>query len=196
MKQLVVLSIILAMILFASHSHGFCLMIKVNFDELYDSADVVLMGTVSEIRAYPEPGGLVYRIVTMEAERYFKSPLNQSKFYIRIEGGFIGGSSVWVEDQPEINVGEKVLVFLEESDRTMDGNKIYCVSNGYQGKFTVKEGVAKSAGGPYLNVTGPTLELMPGGEVLLAYIDMPKNRTVHEIVFCSIGFTNTGGTGR
>lgn len=181
------------MILFTSHSHGFCLMIEVSFDELYDGADVVFMGTVSEIRVYPEPGGMVYRIVTMEIEKYFKNPLNQSKFYIRIEGGMIGGSGVWVEDQPEFKVGEKVLVFLEESDRTMDESKIYCVSNGYQGKFTVEEGVARRGGGPYLNVTGPTLELMPGGEVVLAHIDIPKKRTVHEIVFCSIGFTNTGG---
>jgi len=168
-------------------------MIEVNFDELYERADVVLMGTVGEIRVYPEPGDMVYRVVTMEVEKYFKSPLNQSKFYIRIEGGMIGGSGVWVEDQPEFKVGEKALVFLEESDRAMEGLKIYFVSYGYQGKFTVKDGVAKRGGGPYLNVTGPTLELMPGGEVVLAHIDMPKNRTVHEIVFCSVGFTNTGG---
>jgi hypothetical protein len=129
-------------------------LVKMDISDLWCEADVVLIGDVLNITTHQGEEGFIYRNVVVEVERYNKKPLNQSCVDVHVLGGVIGDIGQWVEDQPEFEVGETVLVFLthhtaEPPYHQEDG---YHVVNGSQGKFTIADMVAT-------NIAGETLEL-------------------------------------
>ena len=123
--------------------------------DLWCDADVVFIGDVLNITTHQGDEGFIYRNVVVEVVRYNKNPLNLSRVDIHVLGGVIGDIGSWVEDQPEFEVGETVLVFLrhhpEEYPRYQaDG---YHVVGGPQGKFTVVDGAATNIAGDKLELT-------------------------------------------
>jgi len=119
-------------------------LIKMEVEDLTEEADVILIGKVTEITTH---GGerMIYRRVEVEVERYLKNPLDSPEVFIRVLGGQIGETGVWVEDQPSFDVGERVLVFIYE-----ESGGAYQVVGGPQGKYTLTEGSAKGIG-PEIN---------------------------------------------
>ena len=111
-------------------------MVKVDIDTMWEESDLVVLGNVTSIETQIVDKGMIYRIVTIQVETYYIQTLNQSTVKVRIEGGDIGGTGVWVEDQPEFSVDERVFVFLKE-DSNVAGGYGYTVYAWYQGKFTV-----------------------------------------------------------
>jgi len=174
-------------------AHG--LMIEIPYDQLWEESDTVVLGTVTGITHHGTLTGMIYRIVTLSVESFYKNPLDSENLFIRVEGGEIGSMGVWVEDQPEFSVGERTLVFLAETDQTHEGETVYRVYGLFQGKFTVEGDVAHALGGLYLNISGLEFQPMPEGNVVLAELVIPGNRTVYEVIYGSIGFINTGGQG-
>ncbi|MBN2334393.1 hypothetical protein JXL21_02460 [Candidatus Bathyarchaeota archaeon] len=170
-----------------------CLMVEIPYEQLWERADTVALGTVKGITAHAGERGMIYQIVSLRVERYIKNPVEEDTLFIRTEGGEIGGSGVWVEDQPEFSVGERTLVFLVETDQTHGEQVVYRVYGLFQGKFTVRGDTAHAPGGPYLNISGAEPLLMPEGNVVLAELVIPEDVTVYEVVYGRIGFTNTGG---
>jgi len=122
-------------------------LIEMDVSDLWREADVVLIGDVLNTTTHQGDKGTIYRKVVVEVKRYNKNPLNMSQVDIHVLGGAIGNIAQVVEDQPEFEVGETVLVFLahhtaEPPYHQEDG---YHVVNGPQGKFTVADGVATNA---------------------------------------------------
>ena len=122
-------------------------LVKMDIPDLWREADVVLIGDVLHITTHQGEEGFIYRNVVVEVARYNKNPLNLSRVDVHVLGGVIGDIGQWVEDQPDFEVGETVLVFLthhtaEPPYHQEDG---YHVVNGPQGKFTVADGVATNA---------------------------------------------------
>jgi hypothetical protein len=131
-------------------------LVEMDVSDLWCEADVVLIGDVLNITTHQGDKGTIYRNVVVEVKRYNKNPLNMSQVNIHVLGGAIGNIAQGVEDQPEFNVGETVLVFLahhtaEPPYHQEDG---YHVVNGPQGKFTVADGVATNIAGDRLELTG------------------------------------------
>ena len=120
-------------------------MVKVDIDTMWEESDLVVLGNVTSIETQIVDKGMIYRIVTIQVETYYTQTLNQSTVKVRIEGGDIGGTGVWVEDQPEFSVDERVFVFLKE-DSNVAGGYGYTVYAWYQGKFTVDGLTAKRGG--------------------------------------------------
>ena len=123
--------------------------------DLWCEADVVLIGDVLNITTHQGEEGFIYRNVVVEVERYNKNPLNLSCVDIHVLGGVIGDIGHWVEDQPEFEVGETVLVFLrhhpeEHPNYPAEG---YHVVGGPMGKYTVADGVATNIAGDKLELT-------------------------------------------
>lgn len=122
-------------------------LVEMDVSDLWREADVVLIGDVLNITTHQGDRGTIYRRVLVEVERYHKNPLNTSQVDIHVLGGVIGNISCWVEDQPELEVGETVLVFLAHhpEEHPLYKAEGYDVVGELQGKFTVAEGVAKNA---------------------------------------------------
>lgn len=171
------------------------IMIEIPYEQLWEESDTVVLGTVTGITHHGTLTGNIYRIVTFSVESFYKNPLDAETLFIGVEGGELGDRGMWVEDQPEFSVGERALVFLAETDQTHEGETVYRVYGLFQGKFTVEGDVAHAPGGLYLNISGLEFQPMPEGNVVLAELVIPGNRTVYEVIYGRIGFINTGGQG-
>lgn len=171
------------------------IMVEIPYEQLWEEADTVVLGTVTGITHHGTSTGTIYRIVTFSVEGFYKNPLDAEILFIRVEGGELGDRGMWVEDQPEFSVGERALVFLAETDQTHEGETVYRVYGLFQGKFTVEGDVAHAPGGVYLNMSGLEPQPMTEGDVVLAELVIPGNRTVYEVIYGGIGFINTGGQG-
>ena len=130
-------------------------LVEMDASDLWCGADVVLIGDVLNITTHQGEKGFIYRNVVVEVVRYNKNLLNLSCVDVHVLGGVIGDIGSWVEDQPEFEVGETVLVFLrhhpeEHPHYQADG---YHVVGGPHGKFTVADGVATNIAGDKLELT-------------------------------------------
>lgn len=159
-----------------------CLMIEVSVEEMWENSDVAVKGIVKEIKSYPAPNGLIYRVVEIAVEAYYLQVLNQSTVKVRVEGGTIGDRGVWVEDQPEFKVGEKVFVFLKESP-TILGDYQYKVYAAFQGKF--------SGSGP-VSDREPLHELIPEGQFILLSTEMRSRQFLGRELQVRLKAKNTG----
>ncbi|MFA9437398.1 MAG: hypothetical protein ACEROO_09830 [Candidatus Bathyarchaeota archaeon] len=99
----------------------------ISIDNLWEHSEAAVLGNVTSIQ--PSTEGGFYRIVEIDVEESYIQHLNESTVKIRIEGGEWGDMGVWVEDQPEFEVGENVFVFLrflKRSKRIMNTLSMVC----------------------------------------------------------------------
>ena len=171
------------------------LMDEIPYQQIWDESDTVALGNVTGITVHKEDRGMIYSVVTISVERYYKNPVNATTLYVRVEGGMIGDQGVWVEDQPEFTLGERALVFLVPTDQTHLEQPLYTVYGLFQGKFTVNGDTAYVPAGLNLQISEDEITLMPEGSIELAELVIPANRTIYEIIYGRVGFTNPGGQG-
>ena len=103
---------------------------KLTLDELTARAESILVAEVGEIACYKDDEGNIYTLVTLSIEQNIKGE-TQQEVVIRIPGGELNGQTLWVEDAPSFQLGERTVVFLEECEGT------FSVVGGFQGKFTI-----------------------------------------------------------
>lgn len=114
-----------------------------SIDEMTEEADAILVGTVESISHHPaDPYDIpkIHRRVLVSVEQDLKNSVNSSKVTIFLLGATFGNATVWVEDQPEFNVYERVLLFLRDDPWFLEENPkgYYQVLGGNQGKFTIE----------------------------------------------------------
>jgi len=103
---------------------------KLTIEGLTGRADSILIGEVTDITCYKEDEGNIYTQVILRVEQTIKGE-TQGEVVIRVPGGEVDGLRLWVEDAPSFQLGERAVVFLEE------GEGIFNVVGGFQGKFTI-----------------------------------------------------------
>lgn len=166
------------------------LMIEIPYEQLWEKSDTVVLGTVTGITHHGTSTGNIYRIVKISVESFYKNPLDAETLFIRVEGGELGDRGMWVEDQPEFQMGEEIIVFLQLSDLTYLEEPIYRVYGGFQGKFHV---VGDAAYGVYtLKISEEDLKYVPLGPLEVVELLIPENRTVYEVITGRIGLFNPG----
>jgi len=106
----------------------------ISIEEMTETADVILIGTIKEILHVR-----THREVTVSVERYLKNQLETETVAVVVRGATVGNTTYWVEDQPEFQESERVLLFLRDDPSFLDDNPqgFYQVISGDQGKFTV-----------------------------------------------------------
>ncbi len=111
--------------------------VPLSIEEMTEAADVILMGTVEGVLHLPAPK--MYRQVTVSVERYMKNPLGTETVTVVARGATVGNTTMWVEDQPEFQESERVLLFLRDDPSFLFENPqdFYEVVGMVQGKFTV-----------------------------------------------------------
>lgn len=121
--------------------------IPLSIEELTDKADVILIGTVEEVLHLSAPK--MFRQVTVLVERYLKNPLETETVTVVARGVTIGNMTLWVEDQPEFQESERVLLFLRDDPTFLFENPqgFYEIVGMVQGKFNVGSDNAVSDSG-------------------------------------------------
>jgi len=126
--------------------------IFLSVEEMTEAADVILMGTVEEVlhcAASPYTVPRMHREVTVSVERYLKNPLEAETVTVVALGATVGSTTLWVENQPEFEESERVLLFLWDDPEFLDDSPqgFYQVVGICQGKFTVGSDSAISDSG-------------------------------------------------
>ena len=103
---------------------------KLTIDELAVRADSILIGEVTDSTYYQEGEGNIYTQVTLSVEQTIKGE-TEEEVVIRVAGGEVDGQTLWVEDAPSFQSGERAVVFLNK------GGASFAVVGGFQGKFTI-----------------------------------------------------------
>ena len=116
--------------------------ISLSIEEMTEAADVILIGTVEEVlhcAASPYTVPHMHRQVTVSVERYLKNPLETETVTVVARGATLGNTTLWVEDEPEFQESERVLLFLRDDPSFLDDNPqgFYQVVGLCQGKFIV-----------------------------------------------------------
>ncbi len=118
-----------------------------SIDEMAERADVIIIGRVESIIHSPEDPEnipMTNRKVVVSVERFLKNPLNSTEVSVLVRGANMGNYTVWVEDQPEFEESEQVLLFLrDDPSHLLENPHGYFETVGlFQGKFTIEADVA------------------------------------------------------
>ena len=103
---------------------------QLTLDGLTAKAASILIGEVTDIASYKESEGNIYTQVTLSIAQTIKGE-TQGEVVISVLGGELDGQTLWVEDAPSFQLGERAVVFLEEDEG------IFSVVGGFQGKFSI-----------------------------------------------------------
>lgn len=88
---------------------------KLTVEELTAGADSILVGEVTDSACYEEGEGSIYTLVTVSLEQTIKGETKEA-VSVRVPGGELNGQTLWVEDAPSFQMGERAAVFLEERE--------------------------------------------------------------------------------
>lgn len=128
---------------------------KLTVEELTDRADSILIGRVTDIACYHEGEGNIYTQVTLSVEQTIKGEVKET-VNVRVPGGELNGQTLWVEDAPSFQMGERVVVFLEEREGT------FTVVGGFQGKFTIDDNNMVSGNTPLTEFIDQIRDILAG----------------------------------
>lgn len=113
---------------------------RLTLENLARDADGIIMGqVVSTTDHCDDMPRVISTEITVQVTECISGPGGRTVSF-RIGGGTCGAYELWVEDTPEFEVGENVLVFLED----LPGNR-QTVRGGFQGKIAFGSGDAAAA---------------------------------------------------
>jgi len=105
---------------------------KITLEQLANGSDFILVGTVTNVAPYEQGDKNIFTQVTLSVELTLKGKTGR-ELVIKVPGGVVGGLEMMVTDNPSFQSGERVVVFLNNSQG------IFTVFGGFQGKFTIDE---------------------------------------------------------
>ena len=123
-------SLFLALTFFLPVS-SFALMIERSAEELTQGAKVIVQGEVKNVRYYKGINGVIYTRALVMVNDVIKGKNIKKNITVEYEGGEVGDVGVWVEDEPSLEKGEQVLLFLTNS---FWRKNVYYIVGGVLGK--------------------------------------------------------------
>lgn len=141
-SNLTFVAVLLSVLFFRGPALG--LMFPVPFEQLVASSNHIIRAAVLGKASYwNESHNYIFTRVTLNLlETYKGSQTIQlpTSIPIRIDGGTVNDTMLWVEDMPHFDLGEEVVVFLQQKD------SLYEITAFEQGKFTVANGEVQVKG--------------------------------------------------
>ena len=132
-NTIVIASLFLALIFFSPVS-SFALMIEKSAEELAKDAKVIVQGEVKSVRSYKGINGVIYTRALVLVSDVIKGKNIKKNITVEYEGGEVGDIGVWVEDEPSLEKGEQVLLFLTNS---FWRKNVYYIVGGVLGKYAI-----------------------------------------------------------
>lgn len=158
-------------------------MVRLPFEQLMSESDIIITGNTTDVT---QSG--IYQYFRVEIENYYKSPETDSTIYVKVKGG----QGMWFEDQPELKVGKKYLLFLTDTDENYLSNPVYTVYGLFQGVYTV-EGEFATGHPSNLIVTEDSISLAPPGNLSMVGFWFPEDLPVYELDTALMEFESNGG---
>lgn len=101
-------------------AHGLSV-VQRSFDELVDLSDVVLVGTVKEVRSEFADGGLdqntIISYVSFAELEIIKGEVDTTEYALRVPGGVVGRFAQAYPGVPAFQTGQRYLVFIRGNHR-------------------------------------------------------------------------------
>lgn len=126
------------------------LMIKLTMDDLIENSEVVIIGKVIDIfpsrRVDINGDWIITTDAVIKVERYLYGQSRSPYIAVMVQGGRVEQTFVWVEDQPEFNLGEEVALSLNHPQfkitppEGFETVNYYMVTGSMQGRFSYKDG--------------------------------------------------------
>ena len=180
---------------------SFSLMIKLPLKQLTQTANIIILGEVENIRCeWSLNKEIILTVTTLRIKEVWKGHTRYSRVFIQAPGGTIGDLSLKVSDVPVFQKGEEVLVFLKTIDDVLNLRNSFSVSLNYfpsysvfgsaQGKYSIdKNSIARKWGYSLLNKdkefdtdNGLTLSELEARIKVIVKDDLKKRQNQHEII--------------
>jgi len=139
------------------------LMIELTIDDLIEKSDAIVIGKVIDIfparRVDINGDWIITTDAVIEVERYLYGQSRSPYIAVMVQGGRVEQTFVWVEDQPEFNLGEEAALFLNHPQLKItptegfEAADYYMVTGSMQGKFGYKDGYMVNLEGGFLTVS-------------------------------------------
>jgi hypothetical protein len=115
------------------------LMIEVPTSELTRTAEVIVRGTVKDMKSeWDEERKFIWTLVTISVSKSIKGDgLEQQDIIVKIPGGIVGEIGQQTSDTPVFKKGEEVLLFLKSN--IYKGQNVFHIRGNFQGKYTIKD---------------------------------------------------------
>ncbi len=120
------------------------IMAEQDFEVLVRSSEVIAVGTVVDVRSeFNQARSTIYTISSVGVSEVIAGDVGSIPLIqIRTQGGEAGATTIVDKSAPRFELGEAVALFL-----TSVGD-VYEVPDGFEGKFTITEGIVDRTGEP------------------------------------------------
>ena len=133
-KNIIVIASLFLALTFFSPVSSFALMIERNAAELAQDAKIIVQGEVKSVRSYKGINGVIYTRASVVVNDVIKGKNIKKNITVEYEGGEVGDVGVFVEDEPTLEKGEQVLLFLTNS---FWRKNVYYIVGGVLGKYAI-----------------------------------------------------------
>ena len=133
---MIILPLLFLCCLSVQNGHG--AMVKLSLEQLVADADLIILGTVDSVQS-EQAEGKIFSFATVSVNLKIKGEpeATQDKVVVRFPGGTVGDVGMKVEDSPDYEQGEEVLLFLQK----IENQPGYRTAGSSQGKFLIKNHV-------------------------------------------------------
>lgn len=135
MKKIISATVFLFLALaFFSPAKSFALMADIDGEDLAKEAKIIVQGEVKSIRSYKGINDVIYTRASVSVSDVFKGKIAKKNITVEYRGGEVGDLGLSIEDEPTLEKGEQVLLFLTNS---FWRKNIYYIVGGISGKHTI-----------------------------------------------------------
>jgi len=135
-----------------------------DINEMTEKADLVIVGKAISSISYREsadPFTSIWTDYTVRGDKVIKGKVDEPNIILHQTGGKIGSETQYIRDDPLIEEGTTMLLFLKQ----YEPNKYY-ILGGPQGRFVVEQGKVYSIGELYAPASATTIRLHTKGIAL------------------------------
>ena len=133
-KNIIAIAFLFLALTFFLPVSSFALMIEKSAEELAQNAKIIVQGEVKSVKSYKGINGVIYTRASVLVNDVIKGKNIKKNITVEYEGGEVGDIGVWVEDEPSLEKGEQVLLFLTNS---FWRKNVYYIVGGVLGKYAI-----------------------------------------------------------
>ena len=133
-RNIIAIAFLFLALVFFSPAKSFALMADIGTAELAKEAKIIVHGEVKSVKSYRGINNIIYTRASVSVSDVFKGKIAKKNITVEYEGGEVGNIGMSVEDEPTLEKGEQVLLFLTNS---FWRKNIYYVVGGVLGKYAI-----------------------------------------------------------
>ena len=133
-KNIIAIAFLFLALTFFLPVSSFALMIEKSAEELAQDAKMIIQGEIRSVRSYKGINDVIYTRASVLVSDVIKGKNIKKNITVEYEGGEVGDIGMRVEDEPTLEKGEQVLLFLTNS---FWRKNVYYIVGGVLGKYAI-----------------------------------------------------------